>query len=813
MNKSIILLLFFSSCCFLKTVSQPDTGKQVHLVVMNEAQQPLPGATVQWMKTDSSVLKMLVTDRGGEAILHIINGNDYLLLVSHAGYQPLFIDLNKIQPGLKRSVILQPVAAMLKDVEVTAKKPFVQFSNEKTVINPEAGITNAGSSVMDVLEKSPGVSVGRDGTISMKGKPQVMVLIDGKQTQLSGADLQAYLSGISASQVDVIELIDNPGAKYDAAGNAGIINIKTKKLRQKGFNGSVSTSFGQGFYPKSNNSLNLNYRHGKINLYLNYGNRLGQEKMNIYALRKYFDQHGNDSLLLRQPNFTKTRIAANNIKAGLDFFAGTNTTIGLVFTGSYTSRRVESYSTIDWMTPSLHIDSTINTWGIRNVDFKRSGVTISARHVFRDKGELSADADLIRFNITGGQFFQTQLSNPGSPVQATRGDIPSVLDIVSAKADYTRNIKEYIWEAGLKTVRTNTDNLAAYFFNNGSGWADDLGRSNHFLYDEKIHSVYSSISSKTGKWNWQTGLRYEYTSYRANQLGNALVKDSSFTKNYGSLFPSAFVTYQADSNNAFTLRLGRRIDRPQFQNLNPFLVTINKYTFEGGNPYIRPQYTWNIELVHTFRQLLSTSISYSFLKDYFSQIFVIDSNSSNVNKNIIIYTRGNVGSFKSLAANLTLQLPVRKWWNLTGIIVYTHKTINGTVWAPIRAMVNQVNISLSNQFQFKKGWAAEMGGYYQSNSQIDLQEKLTPQGEFGAGISKQLMKNRVTVRLTIRDIFYTQNYSGYSRFENADEPFNIKWDSRVVRIAFTWRFGRAMKTIRRSAGSAGEETERAGTGN
>ena len=194
--------------------------------------------------------------------------------------------------------------------------------------------------------------------------------------------------------------------------------------------------------------------------------------------------------------------------------------------------------------------------------------------------------------------------------------------------------------------------------------------------------------------------------------------------------------------NTFTLRLGRRIDRPQFQNLNPFLVTINKYTFEGGNPFIRPQYTWNIEMMHTYKQLLSTGISYSYLKDYFSQIFIIDSNSSNVNKNIIIYTRGNVGTFHNFGVTASLQVPVTKWWSLTGVAVYNHKIIKGFVWAPIKATVNQLNISLNNQFQFKKGWAAELSGYYLSNSQIDLQETLTPQGELGAGISKQDLKRK-----------------------------------------------------------------------
>ena len=813
MKASVTLLLFIF--CRLCCLAQPSPGSEIRITVQNDSRIVMHSATVILMKPDSSVLRMATTDKSGIAEFKGIAAGKYMLRVSHTGYQTVYISSVNLEkePAFATTVYLNPDAEILNDVTVTTKKPFVQFQPDKTVINVEAGISNAGSTIMDVLEKSPGITVGRDGNISMKGKPQVMVLIDGKQTQLTGADLQAYLSGINASQVDVIELIDNPGAKYDAAGNAGIINIKTKKNKQKGFNGSLSISLGQGVYFKNNNSLSVNYRTGKFNLFLNYGTRFGYEKMNMDVLRKYFDTNGNDSLLLQQPNFTKTKISSHNIKTGVDFFASNKTTFGVVFTGNITERNVSSFSTIDWMSPSYIIDSTINTWGTRFTKFQRAGLNFNAKHSFTATSELSADIDFVKFDIDGGQHFQTQLEVPGSPVQATKGDIPSMLDIFTVKLDFSKRFKKLLWETGLKTANTNTDNLAQYYYNNGSTWQDDLSRSNHFLYDENIHSAYSSIDAQQGKWHWQAGLRYEMTRYKANQLGNSVVKDSSFSKNYGSLFPSAFVSFDADSSNTFTFRFGRRIDRPQFQNLNPFLITINKYTFEGGNPFIRPQYTWNTELVHTWKQMLSTGVTYSYLKDYFSQIFIIDSNSSNINKNIIIYTRGNVGTFHNIGITVSLQWPVTKWWNLTSVAVFNHKIIEGFVWAPFKATINQLNFRLNNQFQFKKGWAAEITGYYLSKSQIDLQEVLTPQGEMGAGVSKQVLKNKGTIRLAIRDIFYTQNYSGYSRFENSDEPFKIKWDSRVARITFSWRFGKAMKAIKRSGGGATDETDRVGTGN
>lgn len=504
----------------------------------------------------------------------------------------------------------------------------------------------------------------------------------------------------------------------------------------------MNLGVGQGMYSKTNNSLNLNYRYGKVNWFLNYGTRISRERMNMHTLRKYFDSNHEDSALLEQPNVNKSLVKAHNIKAGLDFFAGSKTTLGLVFTGGIFDRQAKSFAAIDWMGPDYIIDSSINTWGENNNHFKRGGINVNGRHKIDERSEISVDFDYVRFNINGDQNFQTQLAVPGSDTSATKGNIPSKLEIVTLKADYTRRFNQFTLEAGLKTAINKTDNLADYYYKYNNNWQPDLSRSNHFLYDERISAIYGSVDAEKGKWHWQTGLRYELTSYKANQLGNAVVKDSAFKREYGSLFPTGFVSFQADSNNTFTFRVGRRIDRPAFQTLNPFVVTLNKYTYETGNPFIRPQYTWNFQLAHSYKQMLTTEVSYSYLRDYFSQIFIIDGNSSNVNKNIILYTRGNVGSFQNFGITETFQLPVATWWRLTAVAVFNHKIIKGVVWAPLEAHISQLNVSINNQFQFNKGWAVEVSGYYQTKSQIDLQEWLTPQGELDLGVSKQILKNK-----------------------------------------------------------------------
>lgn len=812
MHKFILSFLLIS---FSQLYAQGQVKRSIHITVLNEQKNVLEGSTVYVLNKDSVIIQSGAANAAGTIEFNQLTAGKYLVLASLTGYSnkyTSFIDLKK-NNLFSDTIILKAKSNSLEQVTVVSKKPFIQFLLDKTVINPEANITNAGATVMDILEKSPGITVGKDGSIIMKGKPAVMVLIDGRPTQLSGAELQAYLSGMSASQIDVVELIENPGAKYDASGNAGIINIKTKTNRQKGFNGSMNLSVGQGFYSKTGNSINLNYRNGKINWFLNYGIRAAYEMQDLYTLRKYFNQKQEDSVLLEQPNFNKSSLLGNNIKTGFDFFLNKQTTLGLVFTGGIFDKDTKSHSKIDWMNPNYQVDSSINTLGENNLHIQRAGLNVNAKHKINERSELAVDLDYVRFDNNVDQNYQTQLVAASSNVIATKGNIPSRLNIVTAKLDYSTRFKKIVLESGLKTAISKTDNLADYYLYDNNNWQADLSRSNHFLYNEKITAVYANADAEHGKWHWQAGLRYELTTYDAHQLGNTVVKDSTFKRNYSNLFPSAFVSYQADSNNIFTIRLGRRIDRPPYQQLNPFITTLNKYTYEAGNPFINSQYTWNFTLAHSYKQLLTTEFSYSYLKDYFSQIFIIDSNSSNVNKNIIIYTRGNVGSFQNFGITETFQKPITNWWNLTAVAVFNYKIIKGVVWAPLQAEVAQLNISLNNQFKLKNGWGFEVSGYYQTKSQIDLQEWLTPQGELDLGISKQVMKNKGSLKLSVRDITYFQNYSGYSTFQNAHEPFTVKWDSRVVRLSFSWRFGKAMKAITRSEGGAVEEIGRAGNGN
>ncbi len=434
---------------------------------------------------------------------------------------------------------------------------------------------------------------------------------------------------------------------------------------------------------------------------------------------------------------------------------------------------------------------------------------INMRHTINAKQELTVDFDVLGYDISTYQSFQNKLNEPGGYEEAFQGDLPSQINIYSGKADYTAQLpKELKLATGVKSSHISTDNIAAYLYKDGAEWKEDLGKTNHFLYTENIHALYGNLEKKSDRWTLQAGLRYEYTDYKANQLGNSIQKDSLFSKRYNSLFPTASVNFEADSVHQFMFSAGRRIDRPAFQKLNPFLSIINKYTYQQGNSFIRPQYTWNLEFSHQYKNSLTTSIGYSITKDYFSQLFLSNDDGT------VFYTEGNFSRMRNFNASVSATISPLSWWTFVAQATMNQKKIEGILWESYTASIKQVNFNLNNQFRFSKGWSAELSGYYITKHQNDIQEILEPTGQVAAGIAKQVLKNKGTLRLTFRDMFHTQAMEGITYFKQADEYFKLTRDTRVFTIGFTYRFGKTFKaTTKRSSGSASDEMQRVGSGN
>lgn len=772
--------------------------------ILDDQQKPIENATIEWRKNgEQKLIKALVTDKLGLANVEADKGA-YVASVIALGFATKKVNI--ALPNTNGLVInLTSTSNNLNQVTITGNKPFVQRSNGKTVVNVDAAVTNAGTNVLEVLEKSPGVTVDRNGGISLQGKASVLVMIDDKPTYLSGAELNNLLSTMSSSQVNQIELITSPSAKYDASGNAGIINIKTKKNRQEGFNGNFNTNLGQGKYFKNNNNLVLNYRKGQFNTFLNYGFNYNKGFTSIYALRQYFDSNNATIASLDQDSYLINIGKNNNLKTGLDFYASERTTFGLTLTGTLINREGKGEAVANWLSTANVLDSSITTLSSSDFQLKNGSVNVYGRHNINKKQDIGFDVDYLKYDIANDQNFNNIRSGNVSYNQGSRGLIPSKLEIFAAKADHTVQLGNSIKiESGLKSSIINTDNTADYTLFNGTTYVPDLAKSNHFLYKENINAVYSSLEQKLKKLSYQIGLRYENTHYKATQLGNAIQAGSEFTKTYNNLFPSGFISYEMDSLNSFSFNAGRRIDRPAYQKLNPFIFIINKYTYQRGNPSFLPQYTYNFELSHTYKQMLTTTVTYANIKNYFSQLFISEGN------DILVYTEGNVGQAHNIGASLSLQISPFKWWSLTAQTNFNYKKLSGYQNVNYQSTIKQLHSSLNNQFKITPTLNGEISGFYTTRNRNDLQELLYPTGQVSAGLAKTILKGKGTLRLTGRDIFYTQSMEGLTDFPGASEYFILWRDSQVINVGFSYRFGKPLKAAKRSSGGASDEMNRAG---
>lgn len=770
--------------------------------VSDEKQLPIEGAVVELLEQGKKI-RAVISKKNGEALFDQTAAGTYEISASFTGFETQLSKQVKLSGSdVYIDLTLKSSVSELAQVTVQSSKPFIQREQGKLVVNPEASPTNNGTTVVELLEKSPGVMIDRNNGISLRNKSGVLVLIDDKPTYLQGADLISLLSSMNTSQVEKIELITSPSAKYDAAGNSGIINIKTKKIKQIGFNGTLTMAAAMGMRPRTNNSLLLNYRKNKWSHYFSYGINYAKTRMPIYALRTYFDAARTPIAILEQPTFFNNTNLNNTIKYGTEFAATDKLTFIFSFSGSLINRKSRNTATADWLSPSRTIDSSIYTASNSENRFTTGAISIGSRHKLSKTQQLTIDADAARYDLNNEQYFQSERPGAQGYTIGTLGNIPSFIKIFSANSNYTQEIgRDGKLEAGVKTSKIDTDNDAGYAISINNGlWRPDYAKSNHFVYGEKIHAAYGMYEQKFKKLTVQAGLRYEYTHYDAHQLGNVVVKDSSFSRNYDGFFPSGFVTWEADSIHTFSLSIGRRIDRPNFQRLNPFVNIINKYTLERGNPFFRPQFTWNFELSHQYKQLLHTTFSYSLIKDYFSQLFLTDPDG------ILVYTQGNVGRMHNYTFSTMLTTKPAKWWSLNTEAIYTYKKLIGYVWNNYRSDISQLTLNMNSQFRISKKINGEISGSYTGRSRNDLQELLYPFGQLHLGFSMPVMKNSGTLRFSARDIFKTNWMEGLTDFKDAEEYFIVRRDSRVFTLSFSYRFGETGKAARQK--TATEEMRR-----
>lgn len=801
----------------LSLVSRAQSLTRISGKVTDHNQVVLGSASVSLLKSkDSSLVKLTLSTSDGSWAFEQIAPGSYRVRLESVGFSPLYSPVFDLQEGSTADLGQFRLTAQAKDlkaVTVTARKPLIEQKMDRTIVNVEATATNAGANALEVLEKAPGIAVDKDGNISLKGKEGVVVYIDGRPSYLSGSDLADMLRNMNASQIENLEIMTNPPAKYDAAGNSGVINIRTKKNKQMGYNGSLSMSYIQGYYGRTNESAAFNYRKNKVNLFANLGYSYRRNFNDLDIERKFMDGVSKNVVsLYDQQSRMKDKSESYNGKIGLDYSPDKKTTLGFVVNGFTSPMTFANASTVKIADPAGLAKSTTRAVTSNDRIWKNISTNFNFRRLLDTAGtELTADLDYLHYNSANEQYLYNHYFSPdGTPIlpsDSLLGKLPQDINIYTAKVDFVKPLKKGArFEAGWKSSYVETDNNAVYDSLLNNQRVRDIGRSNHFVYRENINAVYVNYNRQLGKkLSGQFGLRLENT----NATGKQLTTGDNFNRHYTQLFPTAYLMYTASEKHNFGLNYGRRINRPDYEDLNPFILFLDKYTFEQGNPNLKPQFSHNIELTHSYKGFLNTTLNYTKTTDIITDVL-----EQRVDKNETVVRKSNIADQRQYGIAVSAGFAVTKWWNTNlyvNVFNNLYKGVLNNEYTELES--NTALFNVSNQFRFAKTWGAELSGFYRTPG-IEGVFRIDDILALNLGLSKQIMKGKGTLRFSARDILYSQKIHGEIRYSNIDASFYQRRDSRQFSLNFTWRFskGKAAAVKRRTTGAGDEQSRvKAGT--
>ncbi|SEN40022.1 Outer membrane receptor proteins, mostly Fe transport [Chitinophaga rupis] len=775
--------LFFTSLFIIlqfSTYAQSRISGQV-----SAAARPASFATVALLKAaDSSLVKGMVCDSLGRFTLENVPYGSYLLAATQAGAGKTY-SRGFIADSLHRQIMLDTLRLMqqhtLKEVAVNAQKPYVEMQIDKLVLNVENSVMAHGNMIFDLLIHAPGMRQDQYGNIVMMGKPGVQIWIDGRPSALTGESLSNWLKNQPADVVAKIEIITHPSSRYDAAGSAGIINIRLKKNVQQGINGGAYTSLSMGKYPKASTGVNMNYRKNKLNIFGDYSYSYS-ESYNYRTLNTVI----NNGSFIDYDNYWHPIGNYHYGKLGADYKPDAKTTIGMLLNGN-----ISATNAITDANTAVYSDPLEKRYLVAQADGKDRWNNLSYNfNILREIDSLGStfnlDADLSRYDKTAYDNI-LNWDRAGEKGQATqiaeiRSAMPVVIRVLSLKADYVKYFnKTFRIETGFKISRVSTDNDIRYDSLLQQVWEPDLNRSNHFEYTENIQAVYATVVKEWKQLTLQAGLRAE----RTDATGNSLTLGQKVQRRYAGFFPSLNVMKQINNNNQLTFSYSRRIDRPSYNSLNPFVVAIDPYNKSVGDPYLNAAYSNTFELRHGFRQFLWTTLYYSHGSKGAISLIKQDSLTK-----IQTTTFANLGSSDYGYLSVSISLPLTKWWQMdfnggAGYAQYRSdipgsRFTNGS-WG--------AETGLDNTFTVFKNLKLMISMFY--NTAAPSGQELQ-RANYGGRLSasKPVLNKRGRISFTLQDPFNMQRYDA-DIYTNASAIRWInRWESRRVSLGFSWKFGR-----------------------
>ncbi len=759
---------------------------------------------------DSSILKSTTCDNTGAFAFTAVEPGNYLVLGSKIGYSQSLAGPYAIKDAdvLNVAITLTLSYPQLKEVSVTAKKPYIEVKPGRVVLNVQSSIIAEGNSAFDILRQAPGVHIDNQGNVSIIGRQNALITIDGRPTNLTAENLAGFLQGMQSGSIQQIELITSPSAKYDAAG-AGIINIVSKKGTNTGTNGTFTAGAGYGTFYKSNAGLVFNSRTDKVNIYGTYSYS-GGETFHSIITDRLINYNGIASDYSTDYYATQEKYT-HNYRFGTDYFISANNTLGFLIYGSVDDNNFVKSNNLKIANNGVP-DSTITansklTRDLSNINYDinyngvldKSGKTLSADVLYNDIERHSTEYITNNFYTAAGNIYR--------PALLQQNLSPSVIHNWVVKIDYVDPMsKTSKLEAGIKYswAKSNNDLIFGPLVN--GQYQSDPNFSNTFIYTENINSGYVSYTNNFGKWNLVAGLRADQT----NANGNSLTLMQDVNKSYLDVFPHLQLTYQYNDKNDLTFSFSRGIERPLYSDINPFLYYVDLYDYRSGNPNLLPEYSNNVELTHSYNKTLVTTLYAHITTNFYGFNDFEQNDATKVN----ITTKKNFGTFAAYGLKFSAPVQFTNWWGASFAADAAYErtqayAINGN----LNKGTQDIQLSTIQSFTISNTISAELSGKYDSPSFYGTTQ-LKSYYRVDASLSKQLFDKRASLKLNLNDLFNTWRDRAYSNYQNLDLHLIDKAETRFVKLNFTYRFGQtSIKSVKHQNANEEEQKRAAAAGN
>jgi len=793
MKKLAILLC----CCFpLFLNAQEIKGK-----LLDDEGQPLPYATLQLLKNDSSIAKIETSKFDGTFRFQNLKAETYYLGISFVGYATInkSIDLSIVDGNLK-TIVLKKQSQELDEVEITAERPMIEIEPDKTVFNVSKNLSTTGDNGIELLRKAPGLQIDNDDNVIVEGKSGVNVYINGKQRYLQGQDLTNYLKSLRAEEIEKVEIITQPSSKYDAAGNAGILNIVLKREKGLGTKGSITNTFTYGDFARNNTSINLNHRSKKFASYGTFSHYQGKST-------GFFDMYREQGTnVFDGSNDSENERQNDRLNIGGDYYLSKNSTLSFSADANWNNNTNKADSrtlisqTDDFILDSILLAPNVNESEVENYN-------LNLNYSYRDTSgrSLEINLDYVNFQSTRDSYQPNIYTSPNEGIILNQNinfqTTPIEIDALSAKIDFERKLGKGTLAMGTKVSEVSTFNVFDFFDEENGARILNLDRSNTFEYEEVIAAAYLNYKFSYKKWKFQGGLRAEQTFSRGDLKSLTAAPDSVVKREYLNWFPSAGLTYQINKNNSSALIYSRRIQRPNYQNLNPFESQINELGFRKGNPFLQPQFTHNLKLSNTYKYTLNTSFTFSYISDFFAEV-----TEARGERTSFINTR-NVADQQIYNLSISYPKKINNWWSVYGSIYgyYTKFTANHEDFIPIDRGV--YGGFAQSTFTLPKKYKVEVSGWYSSPS-IWRGTFLTKSiGSLNVAVQKSWQQ--WVAKLSFNDLLYTVPWRADNRFGDLFLTGTGGSDSRNVSLFLSYSFGhKDIKTARKRKSGAEDEQNR-----